>query len=97
MRGEIEERSFGCVCAPAQTAGKATTRANFAQDDSQRKGKAPIEKLAGEYCASMGRGCTLSVGWKWIWGSGNKLASSGIGANSCRLTRPRPRKNNQRR
>ena len=29
----IEERSFDCVRAPAQTAGKATTRANSAQDD----------------------------------------------------------------
>ena len=34
--GDIEERSFDCVHAPANTAGNARARANFAQDDGER-------------------------------------------------------------
>jgi hypothetical protein len=91
----IEERFLAAFRARKQRARGKNTR-NSARNDGQMKGKAPIARLAGEYCTWMGRGCRLSAGLEVDMGSGNKLACSGIGANSCRVTRPHPRKNNQR-
>ena len=51
-RSEIEERSFDYVRAPAQTAGRATTRANSAQDDGERQ---PRRKKRGNKARLPGR------------------------------------------
>jgi hypothetical protein len=65
----IEERFLAAFRARKQRARGKNTR-NSPRNDDQMKGKAPIERLAGECCTSMGRGCTLSVGWESVWAPG---------------------------